>query len=113
MISNFVLLSDDFIDFVDSFRKQDSIGIEDGYQCFVPVWKILGQTKYVETYFEQILTNNQDFPFHRRMTQLLNRTVRTYNEHTGKQAVAHDEFLEVCNRDLSMFPSVRSMTGRN
>ena len=112
MITNFIIMSDDFIDFVDSFRQQDSIGIEDGYQCFAPVWKILGQSKYLQQYFEQLLTNNRDFPYHRRMTQLINRTVRTYHESTGKSAVAHDEFLEVCNHDLSMFPSVRSMKGR-
>ena len=112
MIANFILVSDDFIDFVDSIRKRDSIGIEDGYQCFVPVWRMLGQTKYLQTYIEQIILNNKDFPYHRRMTQLLSRTVRTYNENTGKSAVAHDEFLEVNNRDLSLMPSVRTLDGR-
>jgi hypothetical protein len=110
--SNFIIMSDDLIDFVDSIRRQDSIGIEDGYQCFAPVWKFLGQLKYLQSYFEQLVMNNQYFPYHRRMTQLMNRTVRTYDESTGKSAVAHDEFLEVCNRDLSLFPSVRSMAGR-
>ena len=105
-------MTDDFIDFVDSFRKQDSIGIEDGYQCFAPVWKMLNQNKYLQTYFDQVAMNNAEFPYHRRMTQLLNRTVRTYSASTGKSALAHDEFLEICNRDLALFPKVRSLAGR-
>ena len=72
----------------------------------------MGQTKYVQTYIEQILTNNRDFPYHRRMTQLLNRTVRTYDESTGKSAVAQDEILEVMNRNLSQMPPVRTLGGR-
>lgn len=69
MITNFVMMTDDFIDFVDSIRQQDSISIEDGYHCFAPIWKMLGQNKYLQQYFDQLLMNNLDFPYHRRMQQ--------------------------------------------
>lgn len=84
MIANFIAMSDDLIDFVDSFRKQDSIGIEDGYQCFAPIWKMLGQNKYLQAYIDQLVMNNKDFLYHRRMTQLMNRTVHTYDASMGK-----------------------------
>lgn len=58
------------------------------------------------------MMNNKDFPYHRRMTQLMNRTVRTYDASTGKSALAQDEFLEVCNRDLQQMPPVRTLDGR-
>lgn len=106
MIANFIIMSQDFIDFVDSFRRQDSIGIEDGYHCFAPVWKMLGQTKYLQSYIEQLVMNHNDFPFHRRMTQLINRTVRTYNASTGKSALAQDEFLEICTESVrELYPN--------
>ena len=40
-----------------------------------------------------------------------NRTVRSYHFKTGKSALAHDEWLEVCNRDFSLLPGVRTLLG--
>eukprot|EP00956_Cyclotella_meneghiniana_P042471 scaffold248481_cov53-Cyclotella_meneghiniana.AAC.4 len=114
LIANFVIMSNDFIDFMDSIRKQDSIGIEDGYQTFACIWKLLGQSKYLNCFFEQLEMLHLDFPFSQRMEGLLNRTVRTFdaNENPDKAGVAQDEYLENCNKDLQGFPSVRSMVGR-
>jgi len=48
MCALFVTMSKDFITFVDSYRSGDSIGIEVGYQAFAPVWRCLGQSRYLE-----------------------------------------------------------------
>ena len=48
----FLLLSDDFLQFVDAYRGQDAITVEMGYQKFAPVWKHLGQNKYLGRNFE-------------------------------------------------------------
>ena len=42
-VCGFVLMSNIFKSFVDSYRVQDSIGIEQGYREMAPAWKINGQ----------------------------------------------------------------------
>eukprot|EP00956_Cyclotella_meneghiniana_P024722 scaffold50044_cov50-Cyclotella_meneghiniana.AAC.1 len=114
LIANFVIMSNDFIDFMDSIRKQDTIGIEDGYQTFACIWKLLGQSKYLNCFFEQLEMLHLDFDFSRQMEGRLNRTVRTFdaNKNPEKGGVGHDEYLENCNKDLQGFPNVRTMVGR-
>ena len=48
MMAGFILLVNDFSDFIHAYQNQDSIGAEHGYQYFVPVWKQNGQNKYVK-----------------------------------------------------------------
>ena len=45
MICGFILLVNSFRDFVDSYRQQDSIGVENGYTIFAPIWKCNNQTE--------------------------------------------------------------------
>jgi hypothetical protein len=37
--------------------------------------------------------------------------VRTYPGHTGKLALAHDEWLELNNKEFALYPSVRTLEG--
>ena len=37
--------------------------------------------------------------------------MRTYHGQTGKMAVAHDEWLELNNKEFAMYPSVRTLDG--
>ena len=41
----------------------------------------------------------------------INRCVRNYPGWTGKDSLALDEWIEICNRDFSLLPSVRSLVG--
>ncbi len=54
LIVNFLLVSSDFLQFVQAYRAQDSISVENGYQTFAPIWKLLGQVKYLEATREQM-----------------------------------------------------------
>ena len=108
---HFILMSGDFLEFVNAYRSQDSITIESGYSWFAPRWKLLGQCKYLEAYHEQLdclLRNNQ---YSRLEEVRRNRCVRTYHGSTGKMAVAHDEWLELNSKEFAMYPVVRSLDG--
>ena len=51
--SNFLEMANDFLEFVKSYHVNDAIGIEYGYHKHLPVFKVLGQNKYVEICFGQ------------------------------------------------------------
>ena len=81
-----------------------------------PNWKwddcnMLSQCKYLGAYQEQIdclLCNHQ---YSRLEEVRRNRCVRTYHGRTGKMAVAHNEWLELNNKEFTMYPSVRTLDG--
>jgi hypothetical protein len=52
LIVNFILVSSDFLEFLLAYRSQDSVTVEHGYKWFAPIWKILGQVKYLEATWE-------------------------------------------------------------
>ena len=104
-------MSNIFKSFVDSYRVQDSIGIEQGYREMAPAWKINGQNKYLQAWVEQLDTLNEKFVYSRTQEYRTNSTVRTYHASTGKNAIAHDEFVEIVNRDLSLLGPVHSVMG--
>jgi hypothetical protein len=54
MIVNFSNVSLDFLEFVAAYRSWDSITVESGYNWFTPIWRTLGQVKYLEAKWEQI-----------------------------------------------------------
>jgi hypothetical protein len=60
MIVNSSNVSSDFLKFVAAYPSQDSITFESGYKWFAPIWKILGQVKYLEARWEQINDLYQD-----------------------------------------------------
>ena len=62
LIVNFLIVSSDFLAFVQAYQLQDSISVENGYKMFVPIWKILGQTKYLEAKWEQMDSLYSIFP---------------------------------------------------
>ena len=107
----FLRMSDDFILFVKSYRSGDSIGVEKGYEWYVPIWKALGQHKYVARYHEQLEQLLVKFKYQRLHECRLNRFVRTYPWSTGKHTIAHDEYLELQNRLFAMFLKMRSTKG--
>jgi hypothetical protein len=109
--AHFISMSGNFLEFVHAYRYQDSVSIESGYTLFAPRWKVLGQHKYLEAYHEQLdclLRNNQ---YSRLEEVRRNRCVRTYHGRTNKMALAHDEWLELNNKEFAMYPSVRSLEG--
>ena len=57
-------MSNIFKSFVDSYRVQDSIGIEQGYREMAPAWKINGQNKYLQAWVEQLDTLNENLYTH-------------------------------------------------
>ena len=63
--SVFISMAKDFFTFIDSFRSGDAIGIENGYQQFVPVWRALGQNRNVERHWRQIEMLLQNVPYSR------------------------------------------------
>jgi hypothetical protein len=101
----------DFLEFVNAYRCQDSITIESGYSWFAPRWKVLGQCKYLGAYHEQLDCLLRDHQYSRLKELRCNRCVRTYHGRTGKMAVAHDEWLELNNKEFAMYPSVRTLDG--
>ena len=106
---HFTSMSGDFLEFVHAYRCQDSIIVESGYSWFVPIWKVLGQLKYLEAYHKQLdclLRNNQ---YSRLKEVWRNRFVWTYHGRTGKMSLAHDEWLELNNKEFALYPSVRTL----
>ena len=104
-------MANDFLTFVASYRSGCAIGIENGYQKFVGVWKALGQTRYLERHWRQ-----QEMLFGRLPFQMLeelrrNRTMWRYHDSTGKSELAMDEALELANRFLAQFPKARTLDG--
>ena len=65
LIVNFLFISGDFLDFVAAYRNQDSIMVEVGYKTFAPIWKLLGQNKYLEAAWEQMDALYHNFPYSR------------------------------------------------
>jgi hypothetical protein len=66
---------------------------------------------YLEAYLEQLdclLRTNQ---YSRLEKVRRNRCVRTYHGRTNKLALAHDEWLELTNKEFAMYPSVRTLDG--
>ncbi len=97
--------------FVQVYRSQDSITIKNGYKLFAPIWKILGQAKYLEATWEQMDTLYGSFPYSRLQEIRINCQVQTYPGSTGKSALAQDEWLELNNKEHSSYPSVRTLAG--
>ena len=111
LIVNFLLVSSDFLEFVKAYIAQDSISVENGYQTFAPIWKLLGQVKYLETTWEQMENLYTKFPYSRLQEIRINRQVRNYPGSSEKSAVAQDEWLELNNKEHANLPSVRSLEG--
>lgn len=107
--SLFVRMARDFLTFVESYRNGDSIGIELGYQQFAPVWRALGQTRYLERHWRQLETLFQKFPFQWLEEFRRHRTVRKYPGDSGKFDVALDECMELANRFFKQFPKTRTL----
>ena len=108
---HFTTMSGDFLEFVNAYRCQDSITIESGYSWFAPRWKVLGQCKYLGAYHEQLDCLLRDHQYSHLEEVRHNRCVRTYHGRTGKMIVAHDEWLELNNKEFAMYPSVSSLDG--
>jgi cupin superfamily acireductone dioxygenase involved in methionine salvage len=111
LIVNFLLVSSDFLQFVQAYRAQDSISVENGYQTFAPIWKLLGQVKYLEATREQMENLYTLFPYSRLQEIRMNRQVRNYPGSAGKSAVAQDEWLELNNKEHANLPTVRLLEG--
>ncbi len=101
----------EFLEFVLAYRSQEGITIEKGYQYFAPIWKVLGQVKFLEATWEQMDALHGNFPYSRLQEIRMNRQVRTYPGFLGKSALAQDEWLELNNKEFSNMPSVRTLDG--
>lgn len=103
LLVNFLFVSGDFLEFVTAYRNQDSVMVEAGYNSFAPIWKLLGQHKYLEATWEQMEVLYNNHPFSRLQEVRINRQVRTYPGASGKSAVAQDEWLELNNKEFSNY----------
>jgi hypothetical protein len=100
LMVNFLFVLGEFLEFVLAYRAQDSITTEKGYQWFAPIWKILGQVKYLEATWEQMDVLYGNFPYSRLQEIKMNQQVWTYPGFTGKSALAQDEWLELNNKEF-------------
>ena len=91
MIAGFILMTNDFRDFVDCYRCSDSTGSEKGYYNFAPVWKMTGQIKYVQCWVEQLFQINEKHRYSFVQTARHNRSHRSYPESTDKDCTGKDE----------------------
>ena len=105
----FVFMAKDFITFVESYRSSDSVGIEQGYQQFAPVWRALHQTQYIERHWRQQETLLQFNPLPILEDIRPNRTSSRYASKHGKGRLAIDESIELADRFYSMFPDVQKL----
>ena len=96
--SLFVQIAKEFLTFVESYRCGDSIAIEYGYQRFVPVWRCLRQSRYLERHWRQQEEMMMKFPFTWLETLRRFRTVGRYPGKCKKGRIAMDECLELSNR---------------
>ena len=106
---NFTIMSGDFIEFVSAYQSNDSITVQHGYLWFAPIWKILGQVKYLEATREQMDALYESFPYSQLQEAHMNRQVQMYPGSTKKSTLAQDEWLELNNKEFSNFPSVRTL----
>jgi hypothetical protein len=61
--------------------------VELSYKWFVPIWKILGQVKYLEATWEQMDSLYINFPYSGTQEIRMNGQVQTYPGSTGKSAL--------------------------
>ena len=61
----FLFVSGDFLEFVAAYQNQDSVMVEVGYNSFAPIWKLLGQHKYLEASWEQMEALYDNHPLSR------------------------------------------------
>ena len=87
MIAGFILMTNDFKDFVDRYRYSDSVGCEQGYYNFAPVWKVTGQNKYVKCSAEQLFQINEKHKYQLLQIYRGSRCHRSYPLHPGKDKV--------------------------
>ena len=108
LCSVFLLMSNDYLLFVSSYRKCDSIMVEHLYDRFGPVWRCLGQSRYLERVWRQQEVLYTKFDHKALQTQRMTRFSRPYHGSTGKGAHAKDEKLELFNWEYSKYPKPRS-----
>ncbi len=108
---HFVLMSGDFIEFVSAYRTQDSITVESGFAVFAPQWKMLGHMKYLEAHWEQHECLFKNFPYSCLQEARMNQCMQTYHGSSGKSSIAHDEWLELTNKDFAGRPTVCTLEG--
>ena len=111
LVVHFHQVSSDFLGFVEAYRSQDSITVENSYKLFAPIWKILGQTQYHEVTWEQMDTLYGSFPYSRLQEIRINHQVQTYPGSTGKSALAQDKWLELNNKKHSSYPCMWTLDG--
>jgi hypothetical protein len=98
LCSHFMTMSGNFVEFIQAYCSQDSVIIESGYSWFAPRWKMLGQSKYLEAYFEQLYCLLKMKKYSSLEEACQNQCLNTYHGTMGKSALAHDEWLELNNK---------------
>jgi hypothetical protein len=101
----FTHIAKDFFTFVESYRCGDAIGVEQGYENFIPTFVALGHHRYADRHWaqqEEFLVNH---PYHCLEFSRRNCSVTTYHGRTGKNKQAPDEALETTNRLVEQLPT--------
>ena len=71
----------------------------------------MANVRYLGAYHEQLDCLLREHQYSRLKEVRRNRCVGTYHGQTGKMAVAHDEWLELNNKEFAMYPSVGTLDG--
>ena len=111
MIAGFILMVNDLRDFLKAYQTQDSVGSEEGYHNFAPIWKMNRQDKYVKCWVEQLSQMNERHDYSALQTYRCHRSHCSYPGKTGKTAMAQDLYIENKNRDLSLLPPIHTVAG--
>jgi hypothetical protein len=106
--ASFVLMSNDFLRFVKSYRGGDSIAIEQGYRIFCPIWRLNGQHRYYQRHWTQQEVLFGRAPFY--VLQIIRRSRTTCRyANTKKGHLAKDECVEIGNLFLSKLPTPKDV----
>ena len=112
VIALFVIDANNFIKFVNSYRRDCPLGIEHGYKTWTPIFHQLGQNKYFKGCLEQVDTLYSGLhSLSRLFESRLTRTTRKYDAKYGKLACALDETIELCHKTFARFATPSDMDG--
>ena len=87
-------MTNEFLDFVDSYTSQDSIGAENVYQKFVPYWKMNDQVKYAQCWIEQLGQIHEKHKYSLVQTYRYRRSHRSYPKSSGEICNSQDLYIE-------------------
>ena len=78
MIAGFILMVNDLRDFLKAYQTQYSVGSEEGYHNFAPIWKMDRQDNYVKCWIEQLSQMNEQYYYSALQTYSCHQSHHSY-----------------------------------